>query len=957
MKTRFFLGAGHGPDYAGIAPVEVFALHTRQLDTGGETDRFGAPIRLTVDTSGLDLSDLDLASLRIARLGLDGSWDVLPTHASTDALSADSDQIGTFGVVARSAAATIDLTVTSDAPAAGRHRVDPGATVTITVRAVPRGAVATGTLHATVPLDWTLTDGDGATVDAATGELTWQLSSLDPGQAVTHPIVLQAPGIAAGAATLQTTGTFGAWIVRRRSPVTRADTASVLVAPRLMIGHRVMGRVDRSSGGATYGLPDRNLDSVDRFEILRVRFRIENPDSVPVTIAPLLQYLDPGPAQATLAAMPGLPGLPGITDLTLIPPPVSKPTWVALPGADDARGEAKFYVATESRDYAVKVDGIDESGTRTHDDSAAPTGSTGFLAAAARTRGRFGRGIHSMGQNPVAPVTVPEDGWTEVEFSVRATAWADWSTAYEMRLTDMSAPIEPSVHPAAALRSDPRPDHGPAAPGQGGRYVAPAYALVSAAGSVTANGSTASSMLKAAAGVSAAASTWQHGDISMQTDTCATCHRTHTATASYLRTGPDTQGQATQCFLCHNYAMMGSASAVQEEFAGATPNVPATGSYFQHPATVEDSGHTNANLQEFDRLTNPLVVRHAQCTDCHNPHSPTLSAAVKGSETAAGWKASGALQNGSGVAPVNGGPAATPSAYGWLNTPPQGDNATDFPVPTGALDLEYQLCFKCHSGYTKLLPQDPAHPSRWAIDKALELNPVNLSFHPIEGPGKNTTSAMSVSLSEAGPYRLWTLGVGDTVRCSQCHASSALLPAATPRPSIPADASLDSHASANRGILLANYRDRLLNVVGQQYAMNDFALCYLCHASQPFDDTYGNTRSDTDFSLHGRHIAGLYTAGTCTDTDIDHTVGQGSGCLTFNGAGSGNAICSECHFRTHSTVAKSPGQTGTDGSLINFAPNVRPYAGQLNWTRSAAGYGSCTLTCHGYVHNSLAYPD
>ena len=49
--------------------------------------------------------------------------------------------------------------------------------------------------------------------------------------------------------------------------------------------------------------------------------------------------------------------------------------------------------------------------------------------------------------------------------------------------------------------------------------------------------------------------------------------------------------------------------------------------------------------------------------------------------------------------------------------------------------FEYQLCLKCHSGYTRCRRRIAAHPSRWALDKGVELNPANVSYHPVEAAG------------------------------------------------------------------------------------------------------------------------------------------------------------------------------------------------------------------------------
>jgi hypothetical protein len=327
-------------------------------------------------------------------------------------------------------------------------------------------------------------------------------------------------------------------------------------------------------------------------------------------------------------------------------------------------------------------------------------------------------------------------------------------------------------------------------------------------------------------------------------------------------------------------------------------------------------------------------------------------------QTAAGWTVSGAQGNASGVKVTNG-PADTAPSYGWLDTP----------ATSGAkIQFEYELCLKCHSSYTTLQARDPLHPSWAALDKGREFNPANVSTHPVEAAGKNQSTMIDCSLSGkcAGvvetdtTYRLWsTFTKSSTVRCTQCHGVKP------PGPSPSPGDSLQTHTNANRGLLIQSYRDRVLHQKDQTLALGDFALCFSCHTTAPFTNTDANARPDTAFGVHGKHIAGIGGEGECLDTEIDHAQGVNpntqSKCATGRGAGSGNAICSECHFRTHSTTYKVGGQ-GTYPGLVNFAPNVTSAttgAGlSLNaWVRTGTSgqHGSCTLTCHGYSHNAKTY--
>jgi hypothetical protein len=252
---------------------------------------------------------------------------------------------------------------------------------------------------------------------------------------------------------------------------------------------------------------------------------------------------------------------------------------------------------------------------------------------------------------------------------------------------------------------------------------------------------------------------------------------------------------------------------------------------------------------------------------------------------------------------------------------------------------EYQLCFKCHSGATTLPSNTGFTPSKYTLDKGVEFNPANASYHPVEAPGKNTTQKMIDSLNGTSPYKQWTFTTGSTIRCSNCHASSSKYSQPTPPA---AGSSLSSHTSKNRGILLQNYRDRVLKSKDEAYDAADFAECFLCHGEAPFAN--GGGAAQTNFALHQKHVGELSGKGS-GGTDIDTA-----------GAGQGNAICAECHFRIHSTTYKDGTQTITGTRLVNFAPNVLARSGTRAWTSTGTGTtGNCTLTCHGENHSSANY--
>ncbi len=418
-----------------------------------------------------------------------------------------------------------------------------------------------------------------------------------------------------------------------------------------------------------------------------------------------------------------------------------------------------------------------------------------------------------------------------------------------------------------------------------------------------------------------------HAAYTLTSPDCASCHATHTAQAPALTN--TVVPQSNLCLTCHD----GSSSSfdVRIQFQGVPANDSATASYYSHPATLSDSSHTLATDDEFGGVLN----RHAACADCHNPHDAT---STRPAQSTTGWTASGDIAGATGVAVVNGAAASAPR-YTLI-----GPGVTSQP-----LRYEYQLCLKCHSGRTVLPAADTSHPSWWALDKGIEFNPANTSYHPIEAAGKNVSAQMQASLAGTSPFKAWTYTVDSTIRCTSCHGDPSTVnqtaPSAPLQPS--ASAYEASHASPNRGLLIAPYRDRVLKAADEHYNSTDFGLCYLCHAERPFVDANANPSApDTNFSLHGLHLTSITSHGIGSSIDTP-------------GAGEGLAICAECHFRIHSTaISFKPGDTAPtaratgNASLVDFAPDVTGVDGTPpTWTQPGAdGTGSCTLTCHGVTH-------
>ncbi|MDH4139648.1 MAG: FG-GAP-like repeat-containing protein, partial [Coriobacteriia bacterium] len=137
--------------------------------------------------------------------------------------------------------------------------------------------------------------------------------------------------------------------------------------------------------------------------------------------------------------------------------------------------------------------------------------------------------------------------------------------------------------------------------------------------------------------------------------------------------------------------------------------------------------------------------RHAECADCHDPHSAVYGVHTMGENTAPG-----VLAGVSGVAV---------------------SNLTSWTAPVYAevdeVSFEYELCFRCHSSYTT---------GYTGSDKALRFNALNASFHPVEAVGTNV-GVWDSAFTLGTP---WNPTSGDDpdygvtspkMTCTDCHAS------------------------------------------------------------------------------------------------------------------------------------------------------------------------------------------
>lgn len=270
---------------------------------------------------------------------------------------------------------------------------------------------------------------------------------------------------------------------------------------------------------------------------------------------------------------------------------------------------------------------------------------------------------------------------------------------------------------------------------------------------------------------------WSHNGYStVATSGCEACHKPHYAASSARLLKGNEQNV---CEGCHKGTTNGGITAKNVSSATGGPFAK----LYRHPTYSVDNRHnpvnaspvTNSPTETSASMSNPN--RHAECTDCHNPH-----AAKSGLHTLKSNLVSNVITGVWGLEPVDG---------------------TNWTQPTSLTRIdpstkEYQICLKCHSYYGLGITTNGVTtiigPSGSNItDQAMEFNVNNYSAHPVKvGSNSQSGSYAPKALTTGQMSTSWNSVGSQTMYCSDCHGNDAVTSATVPQ---------GPHGSNNRFML------------------------------------------------------------------------------------------------------------------------------------------------------------
>jgi hypothetical protein len=514
---------------------------------------------------------------------------------------------------------------------------------------------------------------------------------------------------------------------------------------------------------------------------------------------------------------------------------------------------------------------------------------------------------------------------------------------------------------------------------------------------------------------------------------CLNCHDTHTVQGArrLTREGTDAplppgspltakQGGnpalEKTCYQCHTTSANSVLNAtlqvpnIESEFnllvrmpittseqGGATEEVHDIGGSF-NDGSVDCSGPANRCGADFLESRALLSQRHAECTDCHNPHravkfrtfaggvagitgSPDPSGTHRHDETGGYTRsniASGVLRGTWGVEPGYGSTSFQTLPTGY--TVKRGDPGASVDTSVGAtyVTREYQICLKCHSDYG--YPDNNAYPqgNRPALGRSggTPSGTNNLTVytnqakefqapasHRGDGTGPNTGAGSSYALNNhrswhpvmdatgrsapsASAFRLpWGNAIGaQTMYCSDCHGSN------TPDNSIVPPGGENGtpwgpHGSNNNFLLKGVWNTTVGANNRGDNGPNANGLCFKCHnpdtyANRNGSGTTGFANSDKG-NLHAFHTdkVGQIRCNWC-HVAVPHGWKNKALLVNLNDVGPEAGRAGNDEWRMN-----SPAQAfNQEPYYLNAKLKVRTFANSGNWVDTNCGSNASAST-------------
>lgn len=359
---------------------------------------------------------------------------------------------------------------------------------------------------------------------------------------------------------------------------------------------------------------------------------------------------------------------------------------------------------------------------------------------------------------------------------------------------------------------------------------------------------------------------WSHnGYTSVAANGCENCHKPHSASSTAQLTKAVEQ---TTCEGCHKGTTNGGITSKNVSNQTGGPYAKT----YRHPTYQTDLKHTplnaspvtNSPTENSMTMSNPN--RHAECSDCHNPHS-----ARSGLHTLKTNTVSNVLSGTWGMEPSVVTKWTQPTTFTRID-------------PT---TKEYQICMKCHSYYG--LGSAPngvttiIGPSGTNItDQAMEYNVNNYAAHSVVVGLNNQTGSYTPKTLVANQMTTAWNSVGtQTMYCTDCHGNDQTTSASVPQ---------GPHGSYYKYMLAGTAKYWPQNATGGLWSLNDVR----------------NNRNSWQTNLFCVNCHPLYTGGTFKNNVHAKSNHQGS-----------SVKCITCHVVVPHGSKRS--------RLIGYASEPSPY--------------------------------